>query len=272
MTDIFLFAWNPAQNEWTERDVARESVWLREGYEITVNWSCASTRAAKLHDRAFLIKLGREPRGIFGSGEIVSTPYTKRVRNRGGRLVHFVDIRLDTLLDPATEPVLGLDQLLELRPKGWSIQSSGTMVKEPVASALNEAWKPFSSPHRPVRSPDEVVALDEVFEGARRTITVNAYERNAQARKQCLTHYGAVCSVCGVNLNQLYGIEHKSLIHVHHLHPLSEIGRTYRVNPIRDLRPVCPNCHAVIHSHEPPYTVRQVRNLLGRAKKATTEP
>ncbi len=34
----------------------------------------------------------------------------------------------------------------------------------------------------------------------------------------------------------------EGFIHVHHLKPLSEVGYEYRVDPIRDLRPVCPNC------------------------------
>jgi hypothetical protein len=37
------------------------------------------------------------------------------------------------------------------------------------------------------------------------------------------------------------------VIHVHHLRPQSSIGKRYRVNPIADLRPVCPNCHMVLH-------------------------
>ena len=37
----------------------------------------------------------------------------------------------------------------------------------------------------------------------------------------------------------------KDLIQVHHLVPLSAIGKKYRVDPIRDLRPVCPNSRRV---------------------------
>ena len=271
MATTFLFAWNPSQNDWTPEDVGQQALWLREGYEIKVDWSCASSRAVKIHDRAYLIKLGRELRGIFGSGEIVRGPYTKGLRDGGGKLIHFVDIVLDTLLDPATEPILPFADLLELKPKGWSIQRSGIRIEEPVADALSDLWKAYSDSNRPVNSPDEIVTIDEVTEGARRTITINAYERNPLARKKCLAHYGAQCSVCGISLNQHYGVEHKSLIHVHHLRPLSTIGRKYTISPIRDLRPVCPNCHAVIHSHEPPYSIRQVQNMLRRVKRRSAE-
>jgi len=54
----------------------------------------------------------------------------------------------------------------------------------------------------------------------------------------------------------------KGFIHVHHLKPLATIGENYEVNPIDDLRPVCPNCHAVIHMRKEPYTIDEVRNML----------
>ncbi|HSX81067.1 MAG TPA: HNH endonuclease [Candidatus Saccharimonadia bacterium] len=51
-------------------------------------------------------------------------------------------------------------------------------------------------------------------------------------------------------------------IHVHHCRPLSEIAGEYVVDPIEDLRPVCPNCHAVIHRRTPPFTIEEVRSML----------
>jgi 5-methylcytosine-specific restriction enzyme A len=45
----------------------------------------------------------------------------------------------------------------------------------------------------------------------------------------------------------VYGKVADGYIHVHHLRPLSEINGEYVVDPVQDLRPVCPNCHAVLH-------------------------
>jgi 5-methylcytosine-specific restriction protein A len=61
---------------------------------------------------------------------------------------------------------------------------------------------------------------------------------------------------------EVYGPEVESLIHVHHLVPLSTVGQQYEVDPIRDLRPVCPNCHAVIHSRVPAYTIEEIRKMF----------
>src|SRR5450755_3254904 len=95
---------------------------------------------------------------------------------------------------------------------------------------------------------EELLTPTEYFEGASVSVAVNAYERNPKARAACLRHRGLSCAVCGFNFMQRYGKAAETIIHVHHIIPLHTIRETYAVNPIEDLRPVCPNCHAVIHS------------------------
>ncbi len=79
--------------------------------------------------------------------------------------------------------------------------------------------------------------------------------------------YGAVCTVCSVNLAQVYGPVADGTIEVHHLRELSQVGREYKVDPKDDLRPVCPNCHAVLHKRKPAYTIDEVRAFLAEHKK-----
>lgn len=85
------------------------------------------------------------------------------------------------------------------------------------------------------------------FEGSKKTITINAYERNLDAKKECLKLYGYTCRICQFNFKETYGERGKDYIHVHHIIPLSEIGINYKINPMKDLIPVCPNCHAMLH-------------------------
>ena len=49
--------------------------------------------------------------------------------------------------------------------------------------------------------------------------------------------------MCGFDLVSRYGELGDGYIHVHHLKELSSLRRSYQVDPIKDLRPVCPNCH-----------------------------
>lgn len=101
-----------------------------------------------------------------------------------------------------------------------------------------------------------------ITEGLKRTILVNTYERSSAAREQCIEHWSAVCSVCDFDFEKKYGDWGKGFIHVHHLIPIAEIGRTYQVDPVKDLRPVCPNCHAMLHKSNPPLTIEALKNML----------
>ncbi len=111
--------------------------------------------------------------------------------------------------------------------------------------------------------PEEISDAETFYEGARKQISVNAYERNPGARKKCLDYHGYKCVVCDQRMSDIYGPAAEKVIHVHHLKPLNEIQETYQIDPIADLRPVCPNCHAVIHRRKPPYTIEEVRGFLG---------
>lgn len=96
-------------------------------------------------------------------------------------------------------------------------------------------------------APEEIPSTSLYIEGASSRVTVNAYERNPQARLACLRRHGSVCCICGFDFARAYGPEFSGFIHVHHLRPLSEIRSDYVVDPEKDLRPVCPNCHAALH-------------------------
>ena len=102
-----------------------------------------------------------------------------------------------------------------------------------------------------------------LIEGAMRDILTNKYERNRKARARCIAHYGTACQVCGIDFGEMYGEEFAGKIEVHHRKPLYEIKEDYVVDPIKDLVPVCPNCHMVIHSRKDGvYTVEEVKSML----------
>lgn len=109
------------------------------------------------------------------------------------------------------------------------------------------------------------IELDETplyQEGSLRKVFVNKYERDPQARKDCLKHFGHSCSVCKIDFSEKYGELGKNFIHVHHLKPLSEIKKTYTINPITDLIPVCPNCHSMLHRRVPALQINELKSLL----------
>lgn len=89
-------------------------------------------------------------------------------------------------------------------------------------------------------------------------------ERNPEARKACLEIYGFACRVCEFNFKEGYGKLGAGYIHVHHLELISKKDGVHEVNPTRDLRPVCPNCHAIIHKRKIPYTINEMRQMIGK--------
>jgi hypothetical protein len=115
-----------------------------------------------------------------------------------------------------------------------------------------------------IRLPEEVESDETLIEGAVHSIVVNAYERNPEARRRCIEVHGTKCCVCEFSFGEIYGPMADGYIHVHHTRPLSTIRGEYRVDPVNDLRPVCPNCHAVIHLNGECRDIESVRKLLSR--------
>ena len=120
--------------------------------------------------------------------------------------------------------------------------------------------------------PDEAGIPDAHIEGAVKKVLVNSYERNQKAREICLSHWGYNCVVCDINFGKVYGKESEGFIHVHHLKQLSTIGHSYKVDPINDLCPVCPNCHAVIHLYSKVKFITDVKNMLNKTTSGGNIP
>ena len=110
--------------------------------------------------------------------------------------------------------------------------------------------------------PDEVPDTGPLSEGSVTTATVNVYERNPIARQKCIDHYGYKCFVCNFDFVAEYGTLGRSFIHAHHLIEISTIRTKYTVDPIKDLRPLCPNCHAMIHRKRPALSIDELRGHL----------
>jgi hypothetical protein len=114
-------------------------------------------------------------------------------------------------------------------------------------------------------SSEEVLDAASYWEGSTTRVPVNRFERDRRARDACVLQQGSRCAACGMAFGERYGSEVEGFIHVHHLVPLAEIRDGYSPNPVRDLVPVCPNCHAVIHAGGGTIrSVEQVREMLRR--------
>jgi predicted HNH restriction endonuclease len=120
------------------------------------------------------------------------------------------------------------------------------------------------------RLPTEVQPFDEkklYTEGKVTEVFVNRYERNPEARTECIKHYGAVCQGCGFDFGEFYGTTAQGFIHVHHIVSLADIGKAYKVDPAKDLVPLCANCHSVVHLTKPMLTIEQLKKLTKKSSR-----
>jgi 5-methylcytosine-specific restriction protein A len=103
-------------------------------------------------------------------------------------------------------------------------------------------------------------------EGAKIQVLVNKYERSPANRAACISHFGTKCQVCGFDFAAHYGVLGQDFIEVHHVVPVSLMGGVYSIDPVRDLTPVCGNCHAMLHRKNPPYSVSELRTVMEKLK------
>lgn len=109
------------------------------------------------------------------------------------------------------------------------------------------------------RHPDEVLGYPE---GAVSKVLVNRYERDPRNRREAIAIHGKSCLACNFNFHEKYGELGDEYIVVHHTVPVSQMGNDYVVDPAKDLVTLCANCHAMVHRHDPPISVSDLRKIL----------
>ncbi len=107
----------------------------------------------------------------------------------------------------------------------------------------------------------------KLYEGELEQVFITKHERNAEARQKCIEIKGTTCIVCGFNFEATYGDLGKGFIHVHHIHPISTRSGSYVIDCEKDLVPVCPNCHAMLHRKgEKPLSIDELKQLIESSK------
>ena len=264
----FLLTWNPAKypRGWEEFGDS----WRRyqRGENPTCQWSCGGTKRIFPGDLLFHLRQGAEPRGVFAIWRAIEQAFEDWHFDDSSRTTTYVRAESIALCDPRS-PAIGRT-LLNSRPfnvVNWNTQRSGIKIPDHVSNRLVELWNECSS-CQIFSTPDEAAIHDVFYEGARQLIVVNAYERNPAARKACIQYHGTRCAACEQVMEDAYGYAAKDIIHVHHLKPISTAQGEYELDPVHDLVPVCPNCHAVIHARrDKPYEVAEVRRMIMKRRR-----
>jgi 5-methylcytosine-specific restriction protein A len=245
--NTYLLTWK--STKWDYEYLRQVIVEFNAGAKVH-RWSCGSTKSIAQGSRVFLMRQGKGEKGIFGSGHVVKSPYEDEHYNEtkkdAGKTALYVSIEFDELFDPMTQIKIGTDTLMTLDESVWNSQGSGKSIDSKVAFKLEEVWKE-SLGYTEITDASELTSPNSITEGAKKTIIVNAYERSRKARRICIEEHGLQCTVCNFHFELFYGKLGAGFIHLHHLKPIADIGEEYLLDPVADLRPVCPNCHAMLH-------------------------
>ncbi|WP_295714133.1 HNH endonuclease [Mucilaginibacter sp.] len=263
MENTYLFAWNP--KNWVFKDLERNLNELKDFGITTMDWKVQSTKKIKLGDRAYVMRVGDNCRGIFASGIISKLPYKGPYFKNPTKLVSQVNIDFDVFLNPFTESNLSLDEIEKNIPSKqfWTPHQSGIQIREDAAARLGPLWHEFLQKKT---RPFSDILVQTLFEGTPYQKVIISYERSEFARALCLLEYGYNCIVCDVNFEIAYGEIGKHFIHVHHINELATLNAGRYTDPITDLRPVCPNCHAILHRKKPAMAVGDLKKIFEERK------
>ena len=139
----YLFAWNPKLWDWPEIPADMRKL-ARRGH-VDIEWSSGRARNLEPGSRAFLVRLGVEPKGLFGAGTVMTVPveraHWRKDKAAQGSTTNYVMLRLDSLFEL---PVVTFDDLA--RPPfsryRWAVRQSGTRVPATLADAVEALWEP----------------------------------------------------------------------------------------------------------------------------------
>jgi len=99
---------------------------------------------------------------------------------------------------------------------------------------------------------------------------VFSMNRNSVARKKCLEYYFPnnkeyKCKLCGFDFEKQYGSKGVKFIEVHHIEShttKSKIIGKHEIDPIKDLIPICSNCHSIIHREKPAVSTERMKEII----------
>jgi len=178
------------------------------------------------------------------------------------------------MLRPGSGTTKGFTALINAKRADLSLEA---LILKPLfrklftKTELQEAKKrldklPKSAFPRPIlpdkNFPESAISQQLYKDGAVRKVEINSYERDPKARKACLQKHGTRCAVCKISFEENYGLVGKDFIHVHHIDPLGRRRRAKRIDPIKDLIPICPNCHAMLHTSNPPLSISELKEII----------
>ena len=258
----WLLTWNEHKTYWDdyEKDCEKTS----KETPLVFTWSCCTPKI-QTGDEVYLIRLGKNPRGIIAHGivtqDVFQDEHWDEEKAAQGKLAYYVEAEYDTFLNYHKEEILDISVLNEkCNGQFWSPQQSGIRIKDSVIQILRELWAEVTKEYP--QNPEE---SSYYTEGTKKTVYTTKYERDPKVRRIFLKGKKLKCEVCGFDFEAVYGALGRGYIEVHHKKPVSEGVRMTDLD--RDLAMLCSNCHRMIHSRKNHMiTIEELKKIIGTEK------
>lgn len=255
----FLYTWNPKSWDWGD-DLAKAINELNNDLPpYSMSWSCGNTRRIKADDTFFLMRLGVEPKGIIGWGEIASEPYPEKhwdeEKAEQGQQSWYTDLDFFFLSE---KPFISLAELQtnfpELPKNWWTPQCSAKPIPEKIdiqlepllvrkwESTLNEV----QLEHLKVVEAQEtrLERLKKVNPVPTTSIVeVTVFNRNPDVVAETLYRARGICEDCKQLAPFLRATDGTPYLEVHHIIRLADGGE----DTVENALALCPNCHRKRH-------------------------
>jgi 5-methylcytosine-specific restriction enzyme A len=239
----YLLTWNPKKGKWS--NFAHGILQTKESSYHLEEWSCGNTKSIATGDLIFLMRVSHSDSGIVGFGFSTSIPFIhphwQEDKAALGKTATSITVAFTKISDTS---LISVDELNNKFPNFlWTPQKSGSRIPLEIENYLVSRLS-FDT----TELASEITKQQLYKEGLIRHITVKNYERNGLARKKCIEHYGVRCFICNFSFDEQYeGMMPEGYIEVHHLKPISSYDEEHYIDPIDDLRPLCANCHRMVH-------------------------
>ncbi|MHA7264295.1 HNH endonuclease [Arthrobacter sp. TMN-37] len=253
---MILLGWNPdGDDPFGGYRSAVERVTATGSFSCT--WRLLPRHAAEGAEVWLLVQGSRE-RGVIGHGRVLPPPDPRGDSPHPSPGV----VEFDALRPRGDSIPL---ELLILRVPGitWEVKRASRRIPAAAGHALRTLWSETSAIEEsdPLLQPPGTLPQDALVQ-----VWANRYERDPSARRVCLAHHGSSCAVCGFSFEEAFGAAGRDFLQVHHLVPASRLGPGYELDPVSDLVPLCPNCHAMAHRRLPePYSPAELRAMRSAA-------
>lgn len=263
----YVLLWNP--KVWTSGIADAIKKFKKKGW-ANYSWATGTNKSIKKGDKFFFARVGNEDPGILGYGDFTSKVeqglHWDEKKKAKGLKANFAKIKFEAL-DENGEAIIKRDELKEWFPqKRWFLGASGYSLEdsigEEIKKIIDERRESKTGQNKQSKTVQNKQIKLKIIEGKKTEVKLERYERNNKARMECIKEYGLKCKVCGFDFEKTYGEIGKGFIQVHHIKELSEIKKEHKVDPVKDLIPICPNCHAMIHRKKPALKIEELKEIL----------